>query len=60
MTIKKVSSELMTYEVGKNDVKSIELTSHGSDKVSVYKVSGENGELIAYAGFSDGHEVGFE
>lgn len=57
MRIKKVCGHQFGYEVGKGDVAQIELTEHGSDTTTIYKVTDGNGELIVHAGFLEPYEI---
>src|SRR5699024_8215015 len=55
MAIKKIYCDLMTYEVGEEDVLSIELTNHGNETTTIYKVERKNDEPL-YVGMLE-HEV---
>lgn len=55
--IKSITCSLFQYEVGKGDVGKIEVTNHGSDNLTIYKVSDASGELIVFAGLLNPHEV---
>lgn len=59
MKIKKIKCELFVYEVGIDDVARIELTNHGSDKTTIYKVVKETNEET-YVGMTMPHEVEYE
>ena len=50
-----VSDNLTRIEVGKDNVKSIELTVHGNEKTTIYKITYENGEYL-FLGLLE-HEV---
>jgi len=53
--ITKVYDDLVSYEVGKDNVVSIEPSDMGSDKVNMYKITFENGEYL-FLGLKE-HEV---
>lgn len=55
--IVKISCEMFSYEVGKDDVAKIELTEHGSADTTIYRVSDADGELILHAGLLVPHEI---
>lgn len=57
MLISKVSCGDLCYEIGKEKVASIELTKHGSDTTTIYKVSDCNGVVIVFAGLLPHHEI---
>ena len=56
-TIKKICCGLFSYEVGIGEVAKIELSSHGSEKLDIYRVSNAEGELIVHAGMLVPHKV---
>lgn len=58
MVISKIQSDMTCYETSVDDVKSIELTRHGSDETTVYKVTYEDGSAL-YAGLLE-HEVYYQ
>lgn len=55
--IKKIECGMFSYEVGKGDVAKIELSSHGSEKLDIYRVSNAEGELIVHAGLLIPYEI---
>ncbi len=55
MDIKKIYCDLMTYEVGKEDVLAIELTKHGNETTTIYKVERKNDEPL-YVGMLE-HDI---
>lgn len=55
MAIKRICNDKDNYEVGKDDVKSIELTSHGGEDAPVYKVTYADDSLL-FVGFFE-HEI---
>lgn len=57
MFIAKISSETQCYEVGKEDVAKIELTNHGSNTTTIYKIVDAANNLIVHAGLLSPHEV---
>lgn len=57
MRIEKLSSKFHSYEVGKGEVASIDLTGHGNEVTHIYKVVDNAGKLILHAGFIDPYEI---
>lgn len=55
--IKSIVCNLFEYQVGKSNVGKIEVTNHGSEDLTIYKVSDASGELIVFAGLLNPHEV---
>lgn len=55
--IKSITCSLMRYQVGRGDVAKIEVTNHGSESLTIYKVSDASGELIVFAGLLNPHKV---
>lgn len=58
MGIKRVRSNLMDYEVGKEGVAIIELTNHGNVNKTIYEVTFQDGKYL-FAGFQE-HEIEHE
>lgn len=46
MAINRIYNDSDTYEVGKDNVSEIELTSHGNEKLTIYKVTYEDGSVL--------------
>lgn len=58
MVIKRIYDDTLDYEVGKDNVISIEPSNQGSKKVTMYKLTLDDGDLL-FIGLLE-HEVEYE
>ena len=58
MRIKRIYDDTLDYEVGKDNVVSIEPSNQGSAKVTMYKLTLDDGDLL-FIGLLE-HEVEYE
>lgn len=49
--IKAVFDKACHYEIGKENVGSIEFTDHGSENAHIYEIRDVNNKLVIFAGF---------